>query len=187
MGLFLTLIVVETYALFETNASADSELEIGDWKIYLNGVDTALTQTVTISNFTYSSSQHIQSGYLAPGSTASFNVTIDASRTDVSTEYTLTIDDSPIEDYPNIYFSILNLDTNETVVSNTYTGVIALSDQSRTARLSVIITWADQTQYDETDTELINATMAFTIDANFKQYVGNTSGASGASNASSSA
>ena len=45
LGLFVLLItilvVVDTYGLFETNGSADKELDIADWTILLNDVNVS--------------------------------------------------------------------------------------------------------------------------------------------------
>ena len=89
--LLFTLVTIDTYALFETNASGEKDINIGKWKIFLNSNDVSTTKTITLSDFTYDNGDHIQDGYFAPGSSASFDIIIDASRTDVSVEYTLDI------------------------------------------------------------------------------------------------
>lgn len=170
--LFVTFITVETFALFETNADADSELEIGQWKIILNNSDISLSQTVNLNNFNYVNNSHIQSGYFAPGSIAYLDIVIDSTRSDVSVEYELSVDTTPIEDYPNISFSFQNMNNNETSSTDTYSGMIGLGDASRVHTVRVFINWTNQTLYDESDISLINALLEFTIDANFKQYVG---------------
>lgn len=176
MGVFCLLLTilmfVDTYGLFETNASASSELGIGEWKIKVNGTDITLSENITLSNFVYSSNQHVDNGYFAPGRNAEFEITIDTSESDVSVEYELEIDDSAIEDYPNIYFSILDLDTNQTITSNTYSGVILLGANSRTKRIKIYINWDNQLQYDSSDTSLIGENLSFVINADFKQYLG---------------
>lgn len=170
--LLFTLVTIDTYALFETNASGEKNMSIGKWKIFLNHNDVSTTKTITLSDFTYNNGTHTEDGYFAPGSSASFDIIIDASRTDVSVEYTLDIDDSQITEYPNMYFSIVNTKTNEEIESNTYTGVIGLNETDRTVTIRISIVWEDNLEYDESDTSLIGTELAFVIDANFKQYVG---------------
>ena len=164
--------MVDTYALFETNGSADSELDVGKWKIMLNGNDVALTETVSINNFRYVNGSHTQNGYFAPGSNAYFDIIIDASQSDVSVQYDLSIDDSAIADYPNIYFSYYDLSTDDTVVDTDYSGIIRLSESNVPTTIRVYITWDNQTAYDELDTSLIDGELSFTINADFKQYIG---------------
>ena len=175
LGLFVLLITVfvtvETYALFETDASGDSELDIGDWVILLNNNDVTLAQTISINNFNYVNGSHTQSGYFAPGSQAYFDLVIDASDCQVSMAYQLDIDDSPLDDYPNIYFTVTDLDNNQTTTTSTYNGLIRLSDANKLHHVRINLVWANQLQYDESDTSLIDGELEFTITANFIQSI----------------
>ena len=171
-GFLLTLLVItNTYALFETNANADSLFTIGRWVILLNGNDVKETRTITLNDFVYTNGAHTENGYFAPGSIASFDLVIDASDSDVSVEYTLDIDDTSIENYSNIEFSVTDLSTNETTTTNSYNGVIRLSDVNKVIRLRLNLEWSDQLEYDESDTSLIDGELEFNIIANFKQYI----------------
>ena len=166
--------IVDTYGLFETNASAESELTIGKWLIKINGSDASLSEQITLSDFTYSASQHTADGYFAPGRTAEFEIEIDTSECEVAVEYELDIDDSEIEDYPNIYFSIEDMDTGNQIISNNYQGVSLLNDASRVKTLKLYLNWVNNPLYDESDTSTIWTTLSFIIDADFKQYLGPT-------------
>ena len=166
------LIVTETYALFETNATGVSEMDIGAWKILLNDVDLSLTQEITLTDFTYSASQHRRANHFAPGTTATFDIEIDTSEADVSVEYEIEIDDSAIEDYDNIYFTIKDMTTNQTITSNTVTGTILLSSANRVKTLRLSLIWDNDPDYDESDSTLIGEELEFPVTANFKQYVG---------------
>lgn len=170
--LLTMMIIVDTYGLFETNASANSELSIGKWKIKVNETDVTFSETITLNNFVYSQNQHVDDGYFAPGRNAEFEIVIDTSESDVSVEYDLEIDDSQIDDYPNIYFSVLDMDTNETITTTNFSGVIPLSANNRTKRIKIFINWDNQLQYDESDTSLIGEELSFVISANFRQYLG---------------
>ena len=171
--LLITVVsITGTYALFETEAVAEEEFDIGRWVIKVNNSDISLAHTITLNNFTYSTSTHTEDGYFAPGRSASFNVIIDASDTDVSVEYELDIDDSVLDDHPNISFNIVNTNTNESLNGTTYSGVIGLNDQNRTISLMITLVWANNAQYDPNDTDLIGDELEFLINANFKQYLG---------------
>ena len=176
VGLFVLLLtaltIFETFALFETNAVGNKILNISDWSITLNDIDVSQSRTVTLSDFHYTNGVHTRSTRFAPGSSAYIDIEIDVTGTQVSVEYELEIDDSAIEDYDNIYFSITNLDTNQELDSNTYSGTILLSSQSKVVRLRITLIWDDDPDYDESDTSLIGESLAFTIDADFKQYLG---------------
>ena len=167
------LIITETFALFETNASGTAEMDIGAWKILVNDVDLSLTQTISPNVIAYSSSQHTRAGRFAPGTTATYDIEIDASESDVSVEYEITIDDSTVEDYDNIYFTIKDLSNNQTVVTNTTTGTILLGANNRVKNLQLGLVWdTSNSSYDQSDSTLIGEELEFTITANFKQYVG---------------
>lgn len=176
LGLFAllvtTLIVIETYALFETNASANKELGIAAWVITLNDVDVTQSRTITLNDFTYVNGTHTQANYFAPGSQAYFDLVIDTSQAQVSVEYTLTIDDSQISDYQNIYFTITDLTTSTLINDSEYTGVIPLNSQNKIKTLRINLVWDNVSQYDASDTSLIGGNLAFTVNANFKQYTG---------------
>ena len=170
--LITSFLVVQTYALFETDASGEEELEIGKWIILLNNNDVTETETLTLSSFTYVNGSHTQSGYFAPGSTGYFDLEIDASESDVSVEYTLDIDDSALTGHPNIYFTVTDLGTNQTVTSNTYSGLIRLSDANRVHNIRISLIWNNQSPtYDPNDTSLIDGEMEFEITANFIQSI----------------
>ena len=164
--------ITGTYALFEADASAEQEFDIGRWVIKVNNNDISLAHTITLNDFTYSTSTHTQNGYFAPGRSASFDVVVDASDTDVAVEYSFDIDDSALDDHPNISFNIVNTDTNESISGTTYSGIIGLNSQNRTVTLSITLVWSNNSQYDENDTDLIGEELEFLINANFKQYLG---------------
>ena len=167
-----TLIIVDTYGLFETDARGNKEMDIAAWTILLNDVNVTETRTFTLDDFTYTNGTHTRSNKFAPGSSAYFELEIDATDAEVSVAYTLTIDDSEIEDYPNIYFTITDPDTNTIINNNEYSGTILLSSQNRTKTLRVNLVWTNNASYDESDTSLIGENLALTINAHFEQYTG---------------
>lgn len=174
IGLVLisSIFILNTYALFESNPSSVNYLEIGKWKIYINGNDLDLSQTITLNDFEYVNGEHTEDGYFAPGSSATFDIVIDASESDVSMEYQLDIDDSQIEQYPNINFEIKNMNTNEEITSNTFSGIIRLNDTNREVTLRVSLDWENNSEYDESDSSLIGEELQFLLNAHFIQYTG---------------
>lgn len=170
--LITSLVAVDTYALFETNASASGNLTIGRWNIKINDNDITQTQTISLNDFVYNNSNHTQAGYFAPGNEAYFDVEIDASLTDVSVLYSIDIDDSSLSGHPNIYFNVENLDTEEVINEFPMEGVIGINDLNREITLRIYLIWDDVSTYDDNDTLLIDGDLEFVITANFKQYLG---------------
>ena len=173
VALLVTLLVIaDTYALFETNGNASKNLTIGRWNILVNNENVSQSRTITLNDFVYTNGVHTQNNYFAPGSSAYFDLVIDATGTQVSVAYELIIDNTEIADYPNIYFSITDMTTNETITSNTYSGLIPLSSANKTKILRITLIWENDPNYDDSDTSLIDGNLTFTIDADFMQYTG---------------
>ena len=169
--LALVTVVQDTFGLFETNSTASKDLEIGKWKIYLNGEDISLTNSITLNDFIYTNPEHVEDGYFAPGSNAEYEIEIDASETDVAVDYDILIDTSSIEDYPNISFQIIDMDTNQVTTDNHFSGIMNLSDTNRKKSLKLILNWIDNPDYDENDTTLVGNQLKFLIKVNFEQHV----------------
>ena len=171
--LVITFFVIKgTYALFETDASGEADFQVGKWVIKLNDRDISLNKLITLDDFVYTSSEHTEEGYFAPGSSAEFEIDMDVSESDVSVEYEIEIDDSSLDDYPNINFKIYDLSTNEEMLTNTTSGVITLDDPVKTKSFKLVLVWEDIEDYDESDTSLIGETLRFNARVNFKQYTG---------------
>ena len=170
--LFTLLIVIDTYALFETEVNGTGDMTIGKWKIKIDGTDASLLQTITLNNFIYSSSSHTQSGYFAPGMSATFDVEIDTRESDVSVQYDLTVDDEVLQQYPNMQFNVTNLTSNEVMAGTRFYGVVGVDDAQRVITLRITLVWNNLPQYDESDTTLNGGEIEFTIAANFSQYLG---------------
>ena len=166
------LVITNTYALFETNANGNADFQIGKWVIKLNNRDITLDKVITLDDFVYVNSEHVEQGYFAPSSKAEYEVDIDANETDVSVEYLLNIDDSDISEYPNINFKILDLVTNEEVNDTTLSGIMYQNETNKTKRLKLVLEWINDGLNDETDTSLIGKNLSFKINIDFKQYLG---------------
>lgn len=167
----LAFIFMDTYALFETNSTADASFQMGRWIILLNDKDISLEKTITLDDFVYSTSSHTEDNYFAPGRSAEFILDMDVSLVDVSVDYSITIDDSSILEYPNIHFKIIDLDTNEEMISNTKSGTIYLTDTIKEKQIKVVLEWIDDEDYDESDTSLIGEELSFDVNVNFIQHI----------------
>lgn len=166
------LVISNTYALFETNASGNAEFQIGKWVIKLNNRDITLDKIITLDDFVYVNNSHVEQNYFGPTSKAEYEVDIDASETDVSVEYLLNIDDSDISEYPNINFKILDLNTNTEINDTSLSGIMYQNETNKTKRLKLILEWNEDGLSDESDTSLIGKNLSFKIYINFKQYLG---------------
>ncbi len=168
----VSLNIVKTYGLFETNARAETVMTVGKWSISLNDTNITLQQSISFNDFVVTGSTHTEEGYLAPGSTGEFEVDIDVSNCDTSVEYNLSFDTTKFDNHPNIELRIVDEATNQEVSDEVLTGVIRLSDQDKTRKIKIQIIWNDIEEYNENDNELIGGSLDIVINSNFKQYTG---------------
>ena len=184
--IFLILSAVifkNTYALFETNASGVVNNTIGRWVIKLNDnlISSGLTEDLDINNFIYESSSTVESGYIAPGTSAYFDLVFDATDCDVAVKYDINFRMDEIDYADNVSFEIEELNGGQSIRTavSTYSGVITLSqiDNESLVTIRVSIVWDDDGDHDEEDTELgIVEDNAFTIPISVSavQYLGET-------------
>lgn len=177
------LLISKTYALLENNANGDMDVDVGSWQIKLNGVDISegITQSFQINNINLVANNNVESGYIAPGRSGYFDITIDPSGTEVAVRYDLFIDLASTEYPENIQISITDLTNNNAVLTatNTYTGVISLAsiNNNETITLRVNINWVNNSLYDATDTEIgeiVNNHITIPVEVSIQQYLGET-------------
>ena len=99
--LLLLLLVVcsglVTYALFRTNKSGNATVNAARWNIVFKNGETEIEDNfnIQLSNATWTNELgNVASGKIAPGSSATFYITIDATNTETSVDYTAEIDES---------------------------------------------------------------------------------------------
>ena len=153
-------LVYDTLALFETNSTGTFENDIGKWIIKVSNKDitTGTSETIVIDSFVYTANPHVESGYIAPGGSAYFDLVIDATECDVAVKYTLNLDLSETGYEDNIRFAIDGLDTIGITRTgeHDYTGVISLDDieNEETLSLRIYVYWDNDEDYNEADTEI---------------------------------
>ena len=163
---------IGTYALFETDAEGEKQLDVAKWKITVNNADISVERNITLSDFVYSGNSHTEVGYFAPGQSAEYDIVIDTSECDVSLEYHFEIDSSWLVDYPNITFSIKDMDDGRVVNSNVFDGVILLNSTKKDRNIKIMINLNNNEANNETDSIIAENGMLFDMKINFKQYLG---------------
>ena len=129
IGVLLTtsLMIFETYALFETNATTSVDVEVGKWVIKIN--DTLISNsnfsTFTINSLVFEDNDNVQAGYIAPGVSGYYDIVLDSSDTDVDVRYDITFDLS--EELASNVISNVEVISGSSLLkseNNTYTGLI---------------------------------------------------------------
>ena len=94
--LFLLLVFfvfVDTYGLFELNTEVPVAGNLAKWQILVNSQDImGETKTFLIPTVNWETSPDVLPGKAAPGLSASFDIIIDPSTTEVAIEYELGLD-----------------------------------------------------------------------------------------------
>jgi len=177
------ILLTNTFALFENNASGIVNETIGKWVIKLsnNIISNGLDEELDVNNFVYESNEHISSGYIAPGTSAYFDLVFDATECDVAVKYDIEFKVDEIDYEDNISISVNALDSSSTIRTdvNTYSGVVSLASirNNQTVTIRVSLAWNDSIDYDESDTELgmiKNNALRVPINVHAVQYLGET-------------
>src|SRR5574344_841112 len=177
----IILVMTKTYALFETNGTAQITESIGKWQIKLNGADISksIATDFVINSFVYTDDTNVANDVIAPGRSGYFDITVDPSGTDVAVRYDIVIRLNANTYSGNISFNIDDQTNGNAVktAADTYSGVIGLNDiaAGKTINLRVNITWLDETVHDSDDTTLgttLNSGLEIPVTVMVSQYLG---------------
>ena len=137
VALFICIFQIkETYAKYIESKNGDAEFTVAGWKIKINNSD--ITDGASLSsliNPVYESNTNIKDGVIAPGSQGYFDLSIDATNTEVSFNYEITIEPSEESDVTDLSIYAYKIDdgevTNVNNNINTITNRINNIDQNK--------------------------------------------------------
>ena len=166
----------DTYAKYTSAVNETTDISIARWRILVNDFDIRSNSTTeNLITPVFSGNSNIASGVIAPTAEGYFDVVIDATGTDLSFAYTISVsnsDDSPVSD-----IKVTNCTLNGTTipfVDDVITGNISLTDQ-RVNTIRVYIEWFDGTgenmnNAEDTSTTMLDDSVAkINVNANFTQ------------------
>ena len=174
---FLCILTLQdTYAKYTSAVNETTDISIARWRILVNDFDIRSNSTTeNLITPVFSGNSNIASGVIAPTAEGYFDVVIDATGTDLSFAYTISVsnsDDSPVSD-----IKVTNCTLNGTAipfVDDVITGNISLTDQ-RVNTIRVYIEWFDGTgenmdNAEDTSTTMLDDSVAkINVNANFTQ------------------
>ena len=178
--LVMTLIIaMGSYALFESQRTNTSNVEIAKWDIKVN--DDLLSgseSTFTVNTFTWSTSPYVKEGKAAPGLSGYFDIVIDPNNADTSIRYDVTFDFSNLDEDQ---FNIINIveKDNKSIVRTgqyTYSNIFSLDDidNGETNTIRVYIEWINDEDNNDKDSELgkeLNNQVLIPVSVNVTQYI----------------
>lgn len=180
--IIFVITIIMTYALFESNVSAEISVNNATWKILINNTDITKesTKEFTIDQINVTGDTHTEGGKIAPGLSGNFNILIDPTDTDVSIKYEVTFDLSNLENtkiqIDSIEETILGKELLKTG-DNTYTGVITLDEirQGIKNEITVNLSWKEDETTNAEDTLIgssENSRIEIPVSIKVSQYLG---------------
>lgn len=147
--LLLIAVTFGTYAIYKSSATGSTSVDAAAWVVKVNNTNivTSSTHTFDLGTVTWASSDHVTSGKIAPGSTGTVTLTLDATGTDVSLDYAVSIKSVKVNNV-----EIQNVPIS--VSGSNLTGTILVSASNKEISIPLTLTWAGAT----TDTDEKNAT-----------------------------
>lgn len=146
VALLLLLVAVSfgTYAIYKSSATSNSAtVAAANWTITVNTADIT-TGSFNLGTITWNANANVAEGKIAPGSTGSVNLVIDATGTEVSLGYTVEVTSVKVG----------NTDVSNTIkiaphTSGADTGTIAVDAANKEITIPLDIVWTavdDNTQ-----------------------------------------
>lgn len=180
--LFLTNKIIETYALFYSEADANVSEKLGNWTIKVNNKDVSkgIVEEFNVEQLQLESDENVKEGKIAPGLEGSFSITIDPTDTDVSIRYDILFDTSFFKTENMKLSKVEKVDSDNKLIKtgeSSYTGIISLSDikQGKKDKIEVTLNWENIDLYNEEDTQLgkiKDNKMSIPITVSITQYLG---------------
>ena len=167
-------VVAVTYSRYITTATGNSSATVASWIIRINNDgDVAETNTFTTDDVTWTNNNaagNVLADHIAPGVSGQSSIVLDASDAQVDVEYSITIDTSDlVNDFYNCEQLSVTIGSGQDAVEVDFTdnsgdpitheGNIWLTSANRSVTIPITIAWANENQYNESDT-LIGATIS---------------------------
>lgn len=180
--------IAHTFAVFESEAELETELNIAKWNIKVNNelVTGSTNHTFSIEDDYLSVEQNnkVIEKKIAPGTEGNFDIEIFPDGTQVSLRFDVFIDTSQITNSKIKVNNIVSLTNGVTMIRTSdkvFTGVLPLADiqAGKTARLRVTFEWinSDDPEDMKVDTNLAlseTAKLEIPVTVDFFQYKGET-------------
>ncbi len=140
--------IKQTYAKYTETKEGDTDFSVAKWKILVNNNDITESSTMSsLINPIYLENENVKEGVIAPGSEGYFDLVIDASETEVSFEYKISIstsENSSVKDliitgYTLNDSAVIPVDSNLNNISNQ----INYKDINKINTLRVYFKWLD--------------------------------------------
>ena len=95
VALLLLLVVASygTYAIYKSSATGNTTANVAAWAVTVNNTDIVASDTLSGANIVWNTNENVKAGKIAPGSTGTLTITIDASASEVGVNYDIELGD----------------------------------------------------------------------------------------------
>lgn len=140
--------IKQTYAKYIESKNGDAEFTVASWRILLNDSDiTEGAEMSSLINPVYENNNNVAPGVIAPGSEGYFDLEIDATNTEVSFNYNISITSSENSDVEDLVINAYKVDDNAiTYVNgevNNITDTINYAVQDKVINLRIYFKWLE--------------------------------------------
>lgn len=150
--------IASTFGLFHSNVDGDVNTDVAKWNILINdtNISDGVTDKFIINDLAYSDTTNKKPGTIAPGTSGTFSLTLDATDTQVSVMYTIEVDDSK---FGNEMLKIAKVEKVagsgdfQEVTDGVYQGIIPYNAKSKVT-IDFTITWINDEANNEIDSEI---------------------------------
>lgn len=180
--LVITIYVISTtYALFQSQIKGSVVKNVGKWSIKINGEDVlkGTSEEFNMQQFIVDENENTKPGKMAPGTTGSFELSIDPTDTQVAVRYDISI---VLDEITNDKVQLISVEKDSTnnivkTAENTYTGIIPLEEIEKGAidLVKIKFCWENDEQNNIADSEIgtiINSKIQIPVKVNITQYLG---------------
>lgn len=170
--LFTGGIVAFTYSRYINNSVGTADAKVATWKVLINDTDVVQNANFSFDGdyITWSDSDYIEDGYIAPSRTGTMKIKLDTTGSKVAVKYTISIDSTALNEYNQIKITKVN---NESA-TGTYTGIIPLSSVDTPVEIPIEISWLNQEGTNASDTTIGSTVenLQIPITVTVEQYLG---------------
>lgn len=167
-------IVATSYARYVSRATGTGDAKVATWAVQVNETNIVQNSTFALdSSFvTWSDSEYIADGYIAPSRTGTFKIKLDTTGSKVAVNYTIQIDTSSLDSYDQIQITKVN---NQPLSGDSYSGIISLDDVDTPIEIPVEISWTNSEANNTSDTSIGSTvdTLSIPVTVTVEQYLGN--------------
>lgn len=171
--LLVVTISLSTYAIYKSSATGDATASVARWAVKVNDDDIVTTDTLTFDgdSITWNANAHVAADKIAPGKTGTITFEIDASESEVSVDYEITIGSIKVGN---------NVVDNDAITASVddgdETGTIAYSETAsnmvKTVTLNIEWTATDSESQNTKDMALAGQDIKIPVTIVAKQHVG---------------